>query len=50
MSEEVFDSLVQEFLDKAAKVKCSAHEYRDGLRYAIEEVRTAIQASEEMDR
>jgi hypothetical protein len=31
-------------------VQCSAEEYRDGLRYVIDELRTAVKASEEMGR
>lgn len=46
-AEEAFDDIAQETCQKAAKVKCSAEEYREGLRHIISELQVAHTASEE---
>jgi hypothetical protein len=48
-TEETFERLTQEFLDKMDAVECPAHEYRTGLNLAIEQLQVAGQASMETD-
>jgi hypothetical protein len=46
--DEVWDEIIQEFLEKMRRVRCDAAEFQSGLRYALEQIQTEIQASEEM--
>ena len=48
-TEEKFEDIIQSALADAARVDCSASEYRQHLRYWIEVIKTTIAASEEMD-
>lgn len=45
-----WNDIAQAACTAAGQVQCSAEEYRDGLRYVIDELRTAVKASEEMGR
>lgn len=45
--DEHFDKLTQAFLVEMAQVKCPVEDYQAGLRGAIEEIQTALQASQE---
>lgn len=47
--EERWEKLTEEFLGKLRGVPCSTAEFRDGLRYAAEQIGAEIQASKEMD-
>jgi len=47
--EEKFHELGQELIEKAGKVRCSAADYRCGLRGIIEDLQIEIQASEECE-
>jgi hypothetical protein len=46
-AEDDFDDLAQEVSRLAAKVQCSAEDYRAGLRAIIEVLKVDIRASEE---
>lgn len=48
-TDDEFDAIAQRALADAARVRCERAEYRDGLRYIIEQCRVAISASEEDD-
>jgi hypothetical protein len=40
-----FEEIADETLAKADDIKCSIHEYRDGLGVIIEQLRSAIEAA-----
>ena len=43
--DETWEKLIQEFLEKMRRVDCDAETFREGLRYAQEEITTEIEAS-----
>lgn len=48
--DDKFNDIIRDAIGQADGVKCSAEEYRENLKVWIDEIETAIAASESMDR
>jgi hypothetical protein len=47
-NDDQFDEITQKFISSMGGVSCPSEEYRAALRSAIDEIHTAIEASESM--
>ena len=48
--DDKFNKIIADAIGQADGIKCSAEDYRENLKVWIDEIKTAIGASEESDR